>query len=106
MHRHLQNFKEPSTNGVNHKKFVLMQNSETRMEPTRKLSDYRRDDLIPAVVMPSLFEGTSAQTWNALRHKGGGPAFVKVCRKVYYRRCDVEAWVKENRKTRTDQPLA
>ena len=56
--------------------------------------------------MPSLFHGTTAQTWAALRHKGNGPAFVKVMRRVYYRRCDVEAWIEQNRKVRTDQPVA
>ena len=75
------------------------------MKPDRKLTDYRLDDLIPANEMPTLFSGTTAQTWNALRHKGNGPAFIKVCRKVYYRRCDVEAWIEQNRKARTDQPV-
>ena len=64
------------------------------------------EDLIPASVMPSLFEGTTVQTWAALRHKGNGPAFVKVMRRVYYRRRDVEAWIEENRKVRTDRPVA
>ena len=76
------------------------------MEPNRKLTDYRPDDLIPANEMPTLFPGTTAQTWNALRHKGNGPAFVKVMRRVYYRRCDVEAWIEQNRRVRTDQPVA
>jgi hypothetical protein len=69
------------------------------------LADYVPNGLIPAWVMPSLFEGTTIQTWAALRHKGNGPAFVKVMRRVYYRRCDVEAWIEQNRKVRTDQPV-
>jgi hypothetical protein len=76
------------------------------MNPDRKLTDYRPDDLIPANEMPTLFSGTTAQTWNALRHKGNGPAFVKVMRRVYYRRCDVEAWIEQHRRIRTDQPVA
>lgn len=63
------------------------------------------DGLIPASTMPTLFQGTTAQTWAALRHKGNGPVFVKVMRRVYYRRCDVEAWIEQNRKVRTDQPV-
>lgn len=68
------------------------------------LTDYLPDGLIPASEMPSLFQGTSAQTWAALRHKGNGPAFVKVMRRVYYRRRDVEAWIEQNRMVRTDLP--
>ncbi len=68
------------------------------------LADYFPDGLIPASVMPSLFQGTTAQTWAALRHKGYGPAYVKVMRRVYYRRSDVEAWIEQNRKIRTDLP--
>ncbi len=75
------------------------------MKPDRKLTDYRPNDLIPANEMPTLFPGTTAQTWNALRHKGNGPAFIKVCRKVSYRRGDVEAWIEQNRKVCTDRPV-
>jgi hypothetical protein len=70
------------------------------------ITSYLPDGLIPASEMPSLFQGTNAQTWAALRHKGNGPAFVKVMRRVYYRRADVEAWIEQNRKVRTDQPVA
>jgi hypothetical protein len=69
------------------------------------LADFLPEGLIPASVMPTLFQGTTAQTWAALRHKGNGPVFVKVMRRVYYRRCDVEAWIEQNRKVRTDQPV-
>jgi hypothetical protein len=70
------------------------------------LADYLPDGLIPASVMPSLFQGTTAQTWAALRHKGNGPAFVKVMRRVYYQRRDVEAWLNGNRFSRTDRPVS
>lgn len=76
------------------------------MTAARTLTDYREDELIPACAMSTLFQGTTTQTWAALRHKGNGPAFVKVTRRVYYRRCDVEAWLIGNRRDRTDLPAS
>jgi len=81
-------------------------NDRIEMNFDEALTDYSPDGLIPASAMPSLFQGTTAQTWATLRHKGNGPAFVKLMRRVYYRRCDVEAWIEQNRKVRTDQPVA
>jgi hypothetical protein len=69
------------------------------------LSDFGEDELIPSGTMPAIFPRTNPQTWAALRHKGNGPAFVKVMRRVYYRRCDVEAWIHSNVYTRTDRPV-
>jgi hypothetical protein len=63
-------------------------------------------DLIPAAEMKNEIPGTTDQYWATLRHKGTGPAYVKVVRKVYYRRGDVDAWLAANRYTRTDQPTA
>ena len=64
-------------------------------------------DLIPAAEMKREIPGTSDQYWATLRHKGGGPEYVKVGpRKVYYRRADVEAWLAANRFARTDQPVS
>jgi hypothetical protein len=74
----------------------------TDMSDSELLAGYRADSLIPASLMPSLFSGTTAQTWAALRHKGNGPVFVKVMRRVYYRRRDIESWIEQNRKVRTD----
>jgi len=74
------------------------------MNAAKQLSDYGEDELIPSEAMPSLFSGTSAQTWASLRHKGTGPAFVKLTRRVYYRRREVDAWVNDNLKVRTDLP--
>jgi hypothetical protein len=76
------------------------------MTAVKQLTEYGDDELIPAEAMPTLFQGTTAQTWAALRHKGNGPVFVKLMRRVYYRRRDVEAWIEQNRKVRTDQPVA
>jgi hypothetical protein len=61
--------------------------------------------LIPAAEMKHIFPGTTDQYWAALRHKGTGPNYVKVVRKVYYRRADIEAWIEGNRFTRTDRPV-
>ena len=76
------------------------------MTSVRQPNDPGEDELIPAEAMPTMFQGTTVQTWAALRHKGNGPVFVKVMRRVYYRRADVEAWIEQNRKVRTDQPVA
>jgi hypothetical protein len=63
-------------------------------------------DLIPASDMKNLIPGTSDQYWATLRHKGGGPEYVKVGpRKIYYRSAAVAAWLEGNRFTRTDRPV-
>jgi hypothetical protein len=62
-------------------------------------------DLIPAPEMKNLIPGTTDQYWATLRHKGTGPAYVKLIRKIYYRRADIEAWIEGNRFTRTDRPV-
>jgi hypothetical protein len=64
-------------------------------------------EIIPASDMKNLIPETSDQYWATLRHKGGGPEYIKVGpRKVYYRRADVEAWLEGNRYTRTDRPVS
>lgn len=60
-------------------------------------------DLIPAAQVR--IEGISTQYLASLRHKGGGPVYVKLGRKVYYRQCDIDAWVASNLHTRTDKPV-
>lgn len=63
-------------------------------------------DVIPAAEMKNKFPGTSDQYWATLRHKGGGPAYIKVGpRKVYYRQIDIESWIEGSRFTRTDRPV-
>ncbi|HZN80481.1 MAG TPA: DNA-binding protein [Mycobacterium sp.] len=62
-------------------------------------------NLIPASEMKTIFPGTTDQYWAALRHKGTGPNYVKLLRKVYYDRVDIEAWIEGNRFTRTDRPV-
>ena len=63
-------------------------------------------DIIPAAQMKTEIPGTTDQFWNALRHRGGGPAYVKIGRKVYYSRIDIQAWIDSNRYTRTDRRAA
>jgi len=68
------------------------------------------DDLVPASEMKNRIPGTSDQYWATLRHKGGGPEYVKVgppgrARKVYYSLATVEAWLEGSRFTRTDRPV-
>jgi len=62
-------------------------------------------DLIPAPEMKSVFPGTTDQYWATKRHFGGGPTYVKLGRKVYYRRADIATWIEANLRTRTDQPV-
>jgi hypothetical protein len=64
-------------------------------------------EIIPASDMKNIIPETSDQYWATLRHKGGGPEYIKVGpRKVYYRLADVEAWLEGNRYTRTDRPVS
>ena len=63
-------------------------------------------DLIRASEMKNLSPDTTDQSWAAHRHKGTGPPYVKLGRKVYYRRDDVEAWIEGNLYTRTDRPVS
>jgi hypothetical protein len=62
-------------------------------------------DLIPASEMGNVIPGFGPQYWSHLRHYGGGPVYVKLGRKVVYRRADVEAWIESNLHTRTDKPV-
>lgn len=62
-------------------------------------------DLIPASDMPTIFPGLSTQYWNALRFNGGGPVYVKIGRKIFYRRDDIDSWIKGNTYARTDKPV-
>jgi hypothetical protein len=49
--------------------------------------------------------GLSPATLETLRSRGGGPAFVKLGRRVVYRREDLEAWLmKERRSSTSDVP--
>lgn len=63
------------------------------------------DELIPATEMKHVVPGTTCQAWAAMRHKGTGPRYVKVGRKVYYRRTDLDAWLAANMYERTDRKV-
>jgi hypothetical protein len=62
-------------------------------------------DLIPASEMKTIFPGTTDQYWATLRHKGTGPEYVKLIRKIFYGRGQIDAWIDGNRYARTDQPI-
>jgi hypothetical protein len=62
-------------------------------------------EVIPASEMKNLIPGTTDQSWAALRHRGTGPRYIKVMRKVYYRRADIDVWLDSNVYTRTDRPV-
>jgi predicted DNA-binding transcriptional regulator AlpA len=64
------------------------------------------DPLVPAAEMKHRFRGTTDNYWSQLRHKGTGPNYVKVVRKVYYRESDIEAWIEANLHSRTDRPYS
>ena len=55
--------------------------------------------------MKDIFPGTTDQYWAVLRHTGNGPAYVKVVRKIFYRRADIETWLDANTMIRPDQPV-
>ncbi|MGO9155348.1 hypothetical protein [Mycobacterium sp.] len=61
--------------------------------------------VIPAAQMKTIIPDTTDQFWNALRHKGGGPVYRKVGRKVFYKLADVYAWLDANAYERTDRPV-
>ena len=50
-----------------------------------------------------LIPGTSRQYWAEQRHRGTGPAFVKLGGRVFYRESDVIDWVNSSLMTRTDK---
>lgn len=59
-------------------------------------------EVIPSSEMPSLFPGTTEGSWAQHRYRGTGPRFVKIGRKVFYRREDVATWLDSQAKNRTD----
>jgi hypothetical protein len=62
-------------------------------------------EIIPAAEMKNKIPGTTDQFWNALRHKGEGPEYIKIGRKVYYDLAVVRVWLDSNRYTRPDRPV-
>lgn len=62
-------------------------------------------DFFPAAEMKVIFPGTTDQSWAQKRWNGTGPQYVKIGRRVYYRRSDVTDWVNGNMFKRTDRPI-
>ena len=48
--------------------------------------------------------GLSHRTLEGMRCRGGGPAFLKLGRRVLYRQVDLDAWVESNLRTSTSDP--
>ena len=46
--------------------------------------------------------GFNTGTLGNLRHKGGGPVFVRAGRRILYKRADIVAYLDSNRFSRTD----
>jgi hypothetical protein len=63
-------------------------------------------NIVPACDMKNIVPKTTDQFWNALRHKGTGPKYLKIGRKVYYRLSDVQEWLDGNVYTRPDRPVS
>lgn len=45
--------------------------------------------------------GISRRMLQALRWRGGGPVFVKLGRRIFYKREDIESWLEVNRRRST-----
>ena len=86
---------------MNHINMLLIYKTIIMIQETRGMDT----NLIPAAQMKHQIPGTTDQSWAAMRHKGTGPRYVKLGRKVYYRRVDVQAWIDSNVFTRTDRPV-
>ena len=50
------------------------------------------------------YTGLSASTLNKLRVFGGGPAYLKLGRRVVYDAADLDAWLATQRRTSTSSP--
>lgn len=64
------------------------------------------DRLLLPEQVAELIPGVTRQYLAILRHRGGGPVYVKLGRKVLYRESDVNAWIEAGLHTRTDRPVA
>lgn len=51
--------------------------------------------------LAAILTGLSASTLNKLRVSGGGPAYIKLGRSVFYRRADIDVWLNAARRRST-----
>ena len=49
------------------------------------------------------YAGVSDRTLEALRQKGGGPAYLKIGRAVLYRKSDLDTWLDQCLRTSTSE---
>lgn len=49
-------------------------------------------DLLTTEDLITRYPGTGPRTWSRYRREGGGPAFMRVGRRVLYRSEDVDQW--------------
>lgn len=52
------------------------------------------------------FLRTKERTLERWRHDGGGPAFIKIGRRVVYRLEDLDSWVARQRRRQSGSPVA
>lgn len=59
-----------------------------------------------ALLSPKIAAQFLTMTENRLakyRHTGGGPTFIRLGRRIFYRESDIEAWIEKNRFSSTSQ---
>ncbi|MES1200226.1 MAG: helix-turn-helix domain-containing protein [Pseudomonadota bacterium] len=49
------------------------------------------------------YTGLSVSTLNKLRISGGGPEYLKICRRVFYRTADLDRWLESKRYRSTSE---
>lgn len=62
------------------------------------------DNDMPQLVkteLAAILTGLSASTLNKLRVSGGGPAYIKLGRSVFYARADIDLWLNASRRRST-----
>lgn len=70
--------------------------------------DFHTTETLPAFADTrtlARWSGLSSERLKDLRRVGGGPAFVKVKKSVYYLRADVLAWIEAIRRSTTRDPM-
>lgn len=64
------------------------------MATERNYFDFRQENMTSIEVAE--YTRLSKKTIDTYRGKGTGPKFIKLGRKVFYKKSDVDAWIEEN----------